>query len=934
MSNIVYSAEMNERNNNITEYIHSNDTSPLPSGASEILQFMGDSWLKDQSNEHNTSKDVSSIVFDNHCNANESHCEINHHITDATHESNKNAANERSEDIYSHFEKGHSNLMSGQDSNNNEPEDSMDKSNESKRDNSSQSEDGNLTYNVNHLENEFSIDQDNFENEYDLENNRNGSVNDQSDLQETDDRQNDGVGGESLSTDDEETNDPDYTPETSASINNSYQKSMISNKSVDVAYSGPPLDIRKLKVPYSRSDGKIPMKKDFCLYCKKLITKLPRHLKDKHVKEDKVKEFLRLPKGLPQKRQLINIIRREGNFLHNTDPKYNTGILITCRQQQAKCDKKADDYVTCSVCRGSFSKKTIRIHYKKCNVNHKKGSRGINILGRRLEGYIHHRACEILRKSIVPVMNDDQISRLIKYDELIIIMGNKFCEKYTHPHQHDLIRSNLRLLGRLKYALMQKDENLQELSSILHPERYDAVVTAVRECAGFDPKTQSFKSPSVASALGTLLKKSANRWISECIKRRDADKKKDAEEFLILFDDDFPTTINKKVVENQIKQKRVKKVILPLKKDIQLLYNYLHNVCESSMNILKQCFEISAWKALAEASLILLQMFNRRRAGEIERIEIEDFNNKESVDKQVNPDFYSKLSEKSREYAKKYVRITIRGKLGRTVPALLDNNLVNYIQTIIDNRKNAGVKSSNPYIFGIPTMNSHSKKYLRACNLMRKFSEKCGATMPQTLRGTTLRKHIATYIAMLGMEEHQISDLANFMGHNKQIHKDIYRVPVPMRDVTDVSQLLQAAIGGDEENENTDNSSDEEDDGINETNASCQLMPREKNRIISSDESDYNSENSEDFSTISRKNRSTSPFGKTKRRKWTDEEREIVFRNFGDATKLKKLPTLQKCQEVINANSGLQFRKPQQLKTWLDNQRKAESRKRVNNRKS
>lgn len=96
---------------------------------------------------------------------------------------------------------------------------------------------------------------------------------------------------------------------------------------------------------------------------------------------------------------------------------------------------------------------------------------------------------------------------------------------------------------------------------------------------------------------------------------------------------------------------------------------------------------------------------------------------------------------------------------------------------------------------------------------MRKFSIECGASMPQTLRGTTLRKHIATYTAMLGIEEQQVTDLANFMGHNKDIHKDIYRVPVPMRDVTDVSQLLQAAIETDEENEVTDvtgSSSEEE----------------------------------------------------------------------------------------------------------------------------
>jgi len=57
---------------------------------------------------------------------------------------------------------------------------------------------------------------------------------------------------------------------------------------------------------------------------------------------------------------------------------------------------------------------------------------------------------------------------------------------------------------------------------------------------------------------------------------------------------------------------------------------------------------------------------------------------------------------------------------------------------------------------------------------MRKFANDCGASIPTSLRDTVLRKHIATYTAMLRVEENQISDLANFMGHDKQIHKDVY----------------------------------------------------------------------------------------------------------------------------------------------------------------
>jgi len=103
---------------------------------------------------------------------------------------------------------------------------------------------------------------------------------------------------------------------------------------------------------------------------------------------------------------------------------------------------------------------------------------------------------------------------------------------------------------------------------------------------------------------------------------------------------------------------------------------------------------------------------------------------------------------------------------------------------------------------------------------MRRFANECGAL--STLHGTTLRKHIATYTSMLNIEECQIDRLANFMGHHKDIHKNIYRVPVPVAEMTHISRLLMAAIGYDDkeddedysdDNQNSD-SSDEENEHI------------------------------------------------------------------------------------------------------------------------
>lgn len=56
-------------------------------------------------------------------------------------------------------------------------------------------------------------------------------------------------------------------------------------------------------------------------------------------------------------------------------------------------------------------------------------------------------------------------------------------------------------------------------------------------------------------------------------------------------------------------------------------------------------------------------------------------------------------------------------------------------------------------------------------------------------------------------------------------------------------------------------------------------------------------------------------------------EKEVIRKNFGDVRKLSKLPSLNKCRAVIHQNSCLRKRTPEQLKSWIDNQRKDKLRK-------
>lgn len=65
-------------------------------------------------------------------------------------------------------------------------------------------------------------------------------------------------------------------------------------------------------------------------------------------------------------------------IISNSDTDLNTGVLIACRRPQAKFKNTADNYVCCNHCKGFFSKKTLRIHYKNCNPVHKKSQESIH----------------------------------------------------------------------------------------------------------------------------------------------------------------------------------------------------------------------------------------------------------------------------------------------------------------------------------------------------------------------------------------------------------------------------------------------------------------------------------------------------------------------------------------------------------------------------
>ncbi|KAF5300726.1 hypothetical protein FQR65_LT19320 [Abscondita terminalis] len=641
----------------------------------------------------------------------------------------------------------------------------------------------------------------------------------------------------------------------------------------------------------------------------------------------------------PERKKIIETIRRRGDFLHNVSIEYNSGELFVARRSHSDFTRTVKDYLPCPHCAAYFMKDTLRLHVKSCTPKTSKNDRTIRILSRTLLSEIHPRASDILRHKIFPVLRDDDCVHVIRYDILVILFGNHLCSKYSSQHHHDMIRNKLRSIGRLLLAVKHYDSTVKDFATLLTPEKFDVCVSGIKEVGGLSSNCTTFKAPTTVLTLSTICKQAAEVWKSECIKNGDMPGKQRTEDFLTLFKVTFPAELGNTAIENRVQQQRQKLVELPVKDDIQILVAFLRrNRREWFAAVRNQTSNLKhALQELASFTLVSLMVFNRRRPGELERITIQDFSVLKFADSALSLSGHLKNSEELM-LARKYKRFEIRGKLNRTVPVLVDFEIEACINLIIEKREEAGISSANPYVFAcISTDNRH--KYLRAYFLLRTYAVQCGAKKPNLLRATQLRKHIATECALNDLADNEIRDVANFMGHAIDIHNNIYRRPVEKRDVVQMSQILEKLQGNDDlKMPNEDSLSVSRNETISETGEVDGASVCSDEEYVPKQE-DASSDTDEEY-VPKRKKMKKHVEGVTRvcglKTPWTTRERTIAFENFKQYIEEDRLPSMDELLVKLSSLKELN-RSPTSVKAWISNElqrRRNPSKDGTNSRKS
>lgn len=525
-------------------------------------------------------------------------------------------------------------------------------------------------------------------------------------------------------------------------------------------------------------------KKQFCLFCEKLVSRFGRHLIGVHKDKKEVIEITNLPPKSLIRKKKIDVLRCKGNYQFNHSENSKTQIVAR------RCHRKnePDVYTDCPSCLMRVSKLTLRKHYRKCDDNYdpKLTTRDTYVKSKIVTLPLHPLACPVLKTQIFPYFRNDESIQVIRNDYLAILYGNKLVAKYRDQHHYKMIKANLRYIGRFLLQMRHISRSINDLASCFEPCQYDNVVASIKTVAKFDEEGGYFNAPTTASTLGTILKFCAAILISECIKKSNENKKLAVKNFLELLRTDLGADINRTVTENQVSKRRKKKVILPSTQDLKKFLSYLKEQRTKYFSLLRIGFSFYNWKQLASYTLVGILIYNGRRPGETERIFISDYKETAQSTVEYQP---SQPGTHPSDKESDYTRIVLRGKLMRNVTVVLNKYEVEAIELIIKYRKEAGVDEKNPFIFGLPG-STKPHKHLSAGLLLKKYASKAELSKPHLFFATNIRKNLATKTAKFELHPEDREHIVNFMGHSSNIHKNIYRQPDIEKDINVMPKVL------------------------------------------------------------------------------------------------------------------------------------------------
>lgn len=484
------------------------------------------------------------------------------------------------------------------------------------------------------------------------------------------------------------------------------------------------------------------------------------------------------------RRSAIVLLRRKGNFVLRKEK----NIIKPTRKNPVpneENENNKENYSVCVNCFGNFKNSYLWRHRKICkskqknlNIKSKNSYRSESQTFLVCTGLLGNFITKNRILQVFNIMRADNIGLTARTDSLICLYGESLLGKHKRQQIFVAISQKLRIMARLKVTL-QQSTTISTFMDILKPEMYDYIIAATKIIAGFDSENLTFKSPSIALHIGTDLKficdiakkaiitknplidfnKIQNEKLAEINALRDM--------IVSHWCNDISSLANKVLNEKKITRPQ----LLPLTGDVKAFNLFTSTMAENAYQaLLNEENIVENYRTLAQCTLALLLIFNRKRIGEIQYLDIGTY---EQTFSAVNQDeLLSSLTEFEKNMSSSFKRVVVFGKGSKPVPILFTRRLGKYTDYLIHIRRTTNiVPKTNKYIFANP----NSDRWIAGTSVLRKLAKDCGAKRPELLTSTRFRKQIATILQVMSLEKDEMHQIAKFMGHTEKTHMEFYR---------------------------------------------------------------------------------------------------------------------------------------------------------------
>ncbi|XP_058799781.1 uncharacterized protein LOC131669113 isoform X1 [Phymastichus coffea] len=591
-------------------------------------------------------------------------------------------------------------------------------------------------------------------------------------------------------------------------------------------------------------DKKRTGKFHYCIFCKKkIVDQIHRHMTKVHAGEEVFKEAK--ARGKTVFKCTVEYHINYGNYYYNyymkTDDEEmivgrrpNKYRIIKCKQLESGELKWPEDITDCKM--GMDEKTKLPVAYKtnlpnltgenfvpckdcfkvirrnlmkrhKCNLQNvvrAPNAKDLLPMCQRLIPDVHPLATKRARDLIFSNMILGEVRDVAVSDALIVQYVNDCVDHYSHDQNYSMISHHARVLATLFQTVQSNTnpvhkeivKNITEFKDIIHPTVVPVLQESIYQLSEMNEESGMIQKFNKPKDISNIINKFLEFYLPFCIENAWETRRENAIKFEKLIKSKSKR-LNKKSRDMQLKiEKKAPPKKMPNVKNIKEFCEFVEQSWLNAFNNMKNGFDITVWKELNNTTALLLMLFNRKRQGELSRLELDDINGAFKILDDCNDPRYLELSDDCKVALKDYYRLKITNKKAlRTVGLIVHKNLMDSINLLLQYRTKAGIDEKNIYVFAKRRNNTMRHGYIILSDVLRHYANISGVEDCETIRGTALRKHIATMMHGLRLEEGKLMQLANFLGHSYDIHKSIYRQEVHLSELLTLPIMLNKAQG-------------------------------------------------------------------------------------------------------------------------------------------